>query len=85
MKGVARHFVGNHKSPTYWDIVKDLLQSHKQMKCNMSLKINFLQSLLDFFPGCLGVMSDEQGKYLSWKSGIRDGGVIECSQIFAGN
>jgi len=32
------------------------------MKCNMSLKIHFLHSHLDFFPANLGAVSDKQGE-----------------------
>ena len=39
--------------------VQDLLTSYKAMGCNMSLKIPFLESHLDFFPENLGEVSDE--------------------------
>ena len=32
------------------------------MECNMSLKIHFLESHLDFFPENLGEVSDEHGE-----------------------
>ena len=43
----------------YQDVVQDLLTSYKAMGCNMSLKIHFLGSHLDFFPENLGEVSDE--------------------------
>jgi len=47
----------------YQDVVQDLLTSYKVMGCNMSLKIHFLESRLDFFPPeNLGKISDEHGE-----------------------
>ena len=34
-----------------------------RMGCNMSIKIHFQQSHLDFFPDNLGQFSDEEGEY----------------------
>lgn len=61
-KNVVENFLGNHKSPNYREIVGDLLHSYKRMGCNMSLKIHFLDSHLDFFPVNLGAVSDEHGE-----------------------
>ena len=44
--------------------MQDLLTSYKAMGCNMSLKIHFLDSQLDFFPETLGEVSDEHGERL---------------------
>jgi hypothetical protein len=46
----------------FHDVVQDLLTSYKAMGCNMSLKIHFLESHLDFFPENLGEVSDEHGE-----------------------
>jgi hypothetical protein len=43
-------------------VVQDLLTSYKVMGCNMTLKIHFLESHLDFFPENLGEVCDEQGE-----------------------
>ncbi|CAK9801864.1 hypothetical protein ANTPLA_LOCUS2983 [Anthophora plagiata] len=43
-------------------IVEDLLQKYARIGVNMSLKINFLQSHLNFFPENLGDVSDEHGE-----------------------
>jgi len=58
-KRLCKDFLGNHKAAKYQDIVQDLLTSYKAMGCNMSLKIQFLESHLDFFPENLGKVSDE--------------------------
>jgi hypothetical protein len=43
--------------------MQDLLTSYKAMGCNMSMKIHFLESRLDFFsPENLSKVSDEHSK-----------------------
>jgi hypothetical protein len=57
---VTKSFLGNHKAENYHQIVSDLLTAYKAMGCNMSLKVHFLDSHLDFFPENLGAVSDER-------------------------
>jgi hypothetical protein len=54
--------LGNHKAENYHEIVSDLLMAYKPIGCNMSLKVHFLGSHLDFFPENLGAVSDEHGE-----------------------
>ena len=61
-KSVVKFFLGNRNAPNYHEIVGELLQSYQDMGCNMSLKIHFLDSLLDFFPENLGAISDKHGE-----------------------
>ena len=61
-KSVVKIFLGNRKAPNYREIVGELLQSYQDMGCNMSLKIHFLDSHLDFFPDNLGAVCDEHGE-----------------------
>ena len=61
-KKICKDFFGNHKTANYKDVVRDLLTSYKAVGCNMSLQIHFLESHLDFFPGNLGEVSDENGE-----------------------
>jgi hypothetical protein len=42
--------------------VDELLSAYKALGCNMSLKIHFLHSHLDFFPENMGAISDEHGE-----------------------
>ena len=82
-------FLGNRKAPTYREIVGELLQSYQDMGCNMSLKIHFLDSHLNFFPDNLGAVSEEHGNvstktFLPWKRGTRDRGVQECLLTIVG-
>jgi hypothetical protein len=61
-KRIWKDFLGNHKAANCQDVVQDLLTSYKAMGCNMSLKIHFLDSHLNFFPENLGEISDEHGE-----------------------
>lgn len=61
-KEVCFGFLGNHKSESYRRIITELLKAFRSMGCNMSLKIHFLHSHLDFFPDNLGDVSDEHGE-----------------------
>ncbi|UYV65314.1 hypothetical protein LAZ67_3003924 [Cordylochernes scorpioides] len=58
-RNVFKNFLGSVKVENYRDIVNDLFLSYKALGCNMSLKIHFLHSQLDFFPDNLGAVSDE--------------------------
>ena len=48
-KKVAQNFLGNNKADNYRNLVDELLQNYNAIGCNMSLKIHFLHSHLDFF------------------------------------
>jgi len=61
-KRIGKDFLGNHKAANYHAVVQDLLTSYKAMGCNMSLKIHFLESHLDFLPANLGEVCDERGE-----------------------
>lgn len=61
-RNVCANFLGNKKSDDYVTHVKELLSAYKAMGCNMSLKVHFLHSHLDFFPENLGAVSDEHGE-----------------------
>ena len=55
-------FLENHKAEKYCDMLADLVQSYKAVGCNMSLKVSFLDSHLDFLPEKIGAVSDEHGE-----------------------
>jgi len=61
-KRTCKDFLGNHKAANCQNVVQDLLTSYKAVGCNMSLKIHFLESHLDFFPENLDEVSDEHGE-----------------------
>jgi len=45
---ICNDSLGNYKAANYQDVVQDLLTSYKAMRCNMRLKIHFLESHLAF-------------------------------------
>ena len=59
---VVKDFLGNVKSDNYRAIVTELIDAYQAMGCNMSLKMHFLDSHLDFFPDNLAAVSDEHGE-----------------------
>ena len=59
---VATKFLVNYNADNYEQLVANLLKSYKALGCNMSLKIHFLHSHLDFFPLSCGEVSDEHGE-----------------------
>ncbi|UYV84654.1 hypothetical protein LAZ67_X002984 [Cordylochernes scorpioides] len=61
-KNVCKNFLENVKAENYSDLVNELLLFYKALGCNMSLKIHFLHSHLDFFPDNLGTVSEEHGE-----------------------
>jgi len=61
-KFVVKVFVGNRRAQNYEELVNNLLQSYQKLGCNMSLKIHFLHSHLDFFLENCGAVSDEHGE-----------------------
>jgi len=54
---VSNGFLGNFR-----EILRYLMDSYEQLGCNMSLKMHFTFSHLDFFPLNCGAVSDEQGE-----------------------
>ena len=59
---VVENFLGNTTADNYKELVEDLLNSYEKLGCNMSLKIHFLHSHLEFFPRNCGAISDEHGE-----------------------
>jgi len=61
-KEVVKKFLGNIKYPLYKEILRNMLDKFKLLGCNMSLKLHFLASHLDYFPLNLGAVSEKQGE-----------------------
>ena len=61
-KFVVKLFLGNKRAQNYEELVNNLLQNCQKLGSNMSLKIHFLHSHLDFFPDNFGAVSDEHGE-----------------------
>jgi hypothetical protein len=63
-KNVIEKLLGNHKDQDYENIVRILFKNFHILRCNMSLKVNFLFSHLNLFSKNLGAVSEEQGERL---------------------
>jgi len=61
-KFVVKGFLGNRRAQNYEELVNNLLQSYQKLGCNISLKIHFLHSHLDFFPENCGAEREEHGE-----------------------
>jgi len=61
---VSNVLLGNLKAANFRELVQDLVGSYEQLGFNMSLKMHFLFSHLDFFPLNCGDMSNEHGDRL---------------------
>ena len=57
---VVENFLGYFEAPNYYDLSKQLLNSYE--KCNMSVKVHFFHSYVNYFPENLEAMIEEQGK-----------------------
>jgi len=58
---VVNNFLGNYRADNNTHLVENMLKAYEKMGCQMSLKMHFLHSHLDFFPENLGEVSDEHG------------------------
>ena len=47
---VVTGLLGKRRADNYKDLVEELLSSYQKLGCNMSVKIHFLSSHLNFFP-----------------------------------
>ena len=61
-KKFVNNFLANKKSSDYVQLVQNMLDNFRKLGCNMSLKVHFLKSHLDFFPENLGDFSKEHGE-----------------------
>ena len=59
---VVKNFLGNNKARNYAELVNNMLTIFRNLGCNISVKIHYLFSYMDWFPENLGSISDEQGK-----------------------
>lgn len=59
---VAQNFLGNHKAENYVELVEEMLVRFRDLSCNMSIKLRYLNSHLDQFQHNLGDLSEEQGE-----------------------
>jgi len=64
-ENVCRKFRGSEKAENLSETVQKLISPCLAMGCNMSLKLHFLHSLLNFFPDNIGAVSDEYDERFS--------------------
>ncbi|GBM20952.1 hypothetical protein AVEN_186582-1 [Araneus ventricosus] len=76
---VSTNFLGNDKAENYKDLVEDMLALFQDIGCNMSLKIHFLDSHLNFFPDNCGQVSDAHGERFHQDIASMEPG--ECSPL----
>jgi hypothetical protein len=48
-ENICRNFLGNEKVENYSEVMQELVLSYSAVGCNMSLKLHFVHSYLDFF------------------------------------
>jgi hypothetical protein len=73
-------FLGIFKAANFREFVQDLVDSYEKLECNMSLKMHFLFSHLDFFLLNCGGVGDEHGERFH-----RDISVMEHRYSTEGN
>ena len=61
-RAVVRGFLGNCRAENYSELVTEMLEAYQSVGCNMSLKVHFMHSHIDFFPSNCGALSDEHGE-----------------------
>jgi hypothetical protein len=59
LRSVCTNLLGNHKAKNYGEILSEMFKFFQVMQCNMSLKLHFLDSLLDIFFQNMGEVNDE--------------------------
>ena len=62
MKTVITSFLGNKKNPNYESIVEEMIKHFQILGSNVSLKVHFLDSHLDYFLENLRAASEEQSE-----------------------
>jgi hypothetical protein len=58
----CENFLENYKALTYKDEISNILNAYNKRRFQMSLKMYFLHSYLNFFPENVGTISDEQSE-----------------------
>jgi len=88
-KFVVKGFLGHWRAQNYEKLVNKLLQSYQRLGCNMSLKIHFLHSHLDFSQRTVAqwVMNTENVSiktFLQWRRDIKGNGTVLYSPTAVG-
>ena len=59
---IAKTFIGDHRSERYEQLVTNLVTSFKLVGARMTVKLQFLNSHLSYFPDNCADYSEEQGE-----------------------
>ena len=59
---VVKNFLRNNRAVNYEELIEKMLKCYHEIGANVSIKVQFLDSHLDKFPGNCGDFSDEQGE-----------------------
>jgi hypothetical protein len=79
-RSVTENLLGNNKDPNYKNIVETTLENFNKLGCNMSVKVHFLHSHIEYFPENLGCLVKSRVKDFTrilrrWRRGIRGDGT----------
>ena len=90
LNGVADNFLGKHKTPNNRKLLENVLETITNMGCNMSLKLHFLHSQLNFFQTTLemsvtSIVRDFTKTSPLQKNATKANGVQHCLLTTAGN
>ena len=61
-RDVVQGFLGNKKVENYKEVVENMVIAFGKLGCNMSIKLHYMYSHLDFFSDNMGDISDEHGE-----------------------
>ena len=59
-KSIIQHFLGNHRSAYYENLLDELMDCMKILGSSISNKMHFLRSLLDYIPSSFYDFSEKQ-------------------------
>ncbi|KAJ8872552.1 hypothetical protein PR048_026158 [Dryococelus australis] len=59
---VTKNFLGKQRAANYRELENEMIVEYRNLGCNMFLKVHFLHSHLDSFPGNCSDVSDEHGE-----------------------
>ena len=54
----VKNFLGNYKAENYGEIVNNMINNFRDLGCNMSVKVHYFHSHLDYFLKNLGDTSE---------------------------
>ena len=59
LRNIYNGFLGRHKAANFEFLIKNMMKNYESLGCNMSLKLNFMGSHLNFSPENMCDVSDE--------------------------